>query len=423
MESPELSNTGEKRPPPVNETSELARRAQELALRVAQLENDVAARTQSQAEMRAALEDAAAERERLLHRAAENARVLETVRQQFRDATAQRESLKAEWAALEATTAWKLTAMIRGVQRFFFRQKRSLSKRWRDAAHRVLRRAVAWHPTKSLRELHESAGLVRASGLLDEKWYKTEYADCVGGKTDLVLHYLRHGVTQGCDPNLYFDTRWYLERNSDAAAGMNPLVHYLTAGWKEGRDPGPIFSIAAYLRENPAVSAAGREPLADYLARRRENPALPPHPPDAATALAPAPRPGHACLAEVPAGPRICFIGHDADAEFLDLVRWLKTNTNLDFRVVLLSDGPLSPQFVEVAPLLIAKNSADADAFAAELLNFCDQRIDLIYGNTEVTALGIPILKAMPNFEAPRIVSAIRSVLAAAKRDRFSKTP
>ena len=413
MESPEFSSSGEKRPPSVNDP-----RAQELARRVAQLENDVAARAQSQAEMRAALEDAAAERERMLDRAAENARVLETVRQQFRDATTQRESLKAEWAALEATTAWKLTAAIRGVQRFYFRQKRSLGKRWRDAAHRILRRAVAWHPTKSLRALHESAELIRASGLLDEKWYQAEYADRVGAKSDPVLHYLSHGATQDCDPNLYFDTRWYLERNSEAAAGRNPLVHYLTTGWKEGRDPGPLFSIGAYLCENPAVSAAGREPLADYLARHRENPALPPHPP--AVALAPDPRPSQPCRAEVPAHPRICFIGQAADAELLDLVRWLKANTNLDFRVVLLSDGP---QFAEVAPLLIAKNAAGTEAFTAELLTFCDRRIDLIYGNTEVGALDIPIVKAMPKLEAPRIVSAIRSALAVAKRDCLSKTP
>ena len=174
----------------------------------------------------------------------------------------------------------------------------------RRPAHRILRWATEWHPTRSLRELHQSTELVRASGLLDAAWYKTQYADRVGAKSDAILHYLRHGVSLGCDPNPYFDARWYVERNPDAVAGMNPLLHYLTAGWKEGRDPSPLFSIAAYLRENPDVSATGREPLADYLARRRKNPATP-------APNVPAP-------AEV-AGtrPRICFTGHaGAETDF-----------------------------------------------------------------------------------------------------------
>ena len=292
MESPQLSRTGEKLSPSASLTPlpapDPARRLRELAAengalaalaetlksRAAQLEADVAVRAQSLNEMRAALEDSAAERQRLVDRAAEAARVLDTVRQQFRDATSERESLRAEWAALQQTSAWKLTALIRGVQRFFTRQKRSLAKRRRDAAHRILRWATAWHPTKNLRELHRSAALVRASSLIDAAWYRVKYADRVGGKTDLVLHFLRHGVEQGCDPNPFFDTRWYLDTNPDAA-DVNPLVHYLTTGWKEGRDPSPLFSIENYLRENPEVDAAGSEPLADYLARRRSNPSTP----------------------------------------------------------------------------------------------------------------------------------------------------
>ncbi len=288
MESPELSRIGEKLSPSVSASHALARRLDELTAetrslaalverwksRAAELESDVAARSQSQTEMRAALEDSAAERERLLERAAEVARVLDAARQQSREATAERESVRADWAALQATTAWKLTALIRGIERFSTRQKRSFGKRRRDAAHSILRWATSWHPTKSLRELHQSAALIRASSLLDAAWYRVEYADRVSAKTDFVLHFLRHGVTQGCDPNPFFDTRWYVERNPDAAE-VNPLVHYLTAGWKDGRDPSPLFSIESYLRDNPEVAAAGSEPLADFLARRRSNPSLP----------------------------------------------------------------------------------------------------------------------------------------------------
>jgi glycosyltransferase involved in cell wall biosynthesis len=111
--------------------------------------------------------------------------------------------------------------------------------------------------------------------------------------------------------------------------------------------------------------------------------------------------------------PRICLLGHDAaragaQMVLLHLVRWLKENTNLDLRVVLLGDGPLSPQFAEVAPVLFKGNATDSEAFAAEVLNFCDQRIDLLYGNTAVAArvydslaaLGVPILTHVHELEA-----------------------
>ena len=65
-----------------------------------------------------------------------------------------------------------------------------------------------------------------------------------------LVHYLERGVSEGCDPNPLFDSRWYLQRNPDvAAAGMNPLLHYLRFGAAEKRDPHPLFSMAWYLQQ------------------------------------------------------------------------------------------------------------------------------------------------------------------------------
>ena len=152
------------------------------------------------------------------------------------------------------------------IRKFLTKQSRSARKRKAEMRDIVARMAVRLHWSDSLRELRKHSKLIRESQLLDENWYRTKYSELVTSRTDPVLHYLRSGAAQGCDPNQLFDTRWYLEQNPDvAAAGVNPLLHYVQAGWKEGRQPNLHFHPHLYLEANPDVAAAGVEPLTHYL--------------------------------------------------------------------------------------------------------------------------------------------------------------
>jgi FkbM family methyltransferase len=153
-----------------------------------------------------------------------------------------------------------------GVRKFLTKQSRSARKRRAEMRELLSRAAVRLHWSESLREIRRHSKLIRESQLLDENWYRTKYSELVTSRTDPVLHYLRCGAAQGCDPNQLFDTRWYLEQNPDvAAAGVNPLLHYIQAGWKEGRQPNLHFHPHLYLEANPDVAAAGVEPLSHYL--------------------------------------------------------------------------------------------------------------------------------------------------------------
>jgi lipopolysaccharide biosynthesis protein len=108
--------------------------------------------------------------------------------------------------------------------------------------------------------------LIAASGLFDLAWYLERNADVRAAGVDALVHYLRHGASEGRDPNRLFDGAWYLARNPQVhVAGMNPLVHYLRHGAAEGLDPSESFSSQGYLAYNPDVAAAYMNPLAHYL--------------------------------------------------------------------------------------------------------------------------------------------------------------
>jgi hypothetical protein len=77
---------------------------------------------------------------------------------------------------------------------------------------------------------------------------------------------LHHGWREGCNPNEYFDTEWYLKTYPDVAkAGINPLYHYLKYGWKENRNPCKGFSTCLYLSFNPDAEQSGANPLVHFL--------------------------------------------------------------------------------------------------------------------------------------------------------------
>lgn len=68
------------------------------------------------------------------------------------------------------------------------------------------------------------------------------------------------------NPNRFFDTAWYVQRNPDVAEkSMNPLDHFYVFGAVEGRNPSPRFDTTWYLATNDDVWSSGINPLLHYL--------------------------------------------------------------------------------------------------------------------------------------------------------------
>ncbi len=129
-----------------------------------------------------------------------------------------------------------------------------------DGAHRVI--------SPALRYLHNP--------LFDASFYRARY-DLDLSDADLYLHYSHTGRFKSYDPNEYFSTSWYLERNKDVKIlQIDPLDHYFERGANEGRDPGPAFSSWVYWLLNPDVKASGMNPLLHYMLHGRSEGRLAP---------------------------------------------------------------------------------------------------------------------------------------------------
>ena len=110
----------------------------------------------------------------------------------------------------------------------------------------------------------ETYDLILRSGLFDTPWFCGAY----GADTDTALFdWCASGWQKGQQPNLYFDTSWYLSYYKDVAAvGMNPLQHYILHGENEGRRPSLLFEPVWY-RETYGLPP-GELCLAHYLRER-----------------------------------------------------------------------------------------------------------------------------------------------------------
>ena len=129
-----------------------------------------------------------------------------------------------------------------------------------DGAHRVI--------SPAQRYLHNP--------LFDANFYRARY-DLDLSDADLYLHYSHTGRYKSYDPNEYFSTSWYLERNKDVKSlQIDPLDHYFERGANEGRDPGPTFSSWVYWLLNPDVKASGMNPLLHYMLHGRSEGRLAP---------------------------------------------------------------------------------------------------------------------------------------------------
>ena len=77
---------------------------------------------------------------------------------------------------------------------------------------------------------------VEASLLFDPDWYLQTYPDVPVRRGEALAHYMQTGWMEGKDPGPFFNSRQYLEENSDVARrAICPLLHFLGYGLGEGR--------------------------------------------------------------------------------------------------------------------------------------------------------------------------------------------
>jgi glycosyltransferase involved in cell wall biosynthesis len=141
-----------------------------------------------------------------------------------------------------------------------------------------------------------------ATGLFDPQWYLEQNPDVAAAGVDPLEHWLKHGVSEGRNPNAFFDTQWYLQQYPHVAqSGQNPLVHYLRRGADNGSDPSPRFQTELYVQQHRELRDGHQNALAHFLqslpavpnGQPEPSPAVPvPAQPAAATKSLPAP-PSH----------------------------------------------------------------------------------------------------------------------------------
>jgi O-antigen biosynthesis protein len=237
------------------------RRMEELEIAVEALVAARAENTKLDAALTEARRESAERQVALGGRAAE----LTAVRQRVAQAEAAAADLQRELSVMRHSASWRITKPLR-------RMRSGLDIPARRAAWLLGRLCRAMSLRIGGRRLHDycvrfaNFKLIAASGLFDRNWYLERNPDVRASGVNPLRHYIRHGASEGRDPNPLFDSDWYLDQNRDVrAAGVNPLVHYLRHGAAEGRDPNPSFDGDWYLDRNRDVRAAGMNPLRHYL--------------------------------------------------------------------------------------------------------------------------------------------------------------
>ncbi|WP_155774331.1 glycosyltransferase [Burkholderia pseudomultivorans] len=88
--------------------------------------------------------------------------------------------------------------------------------------------------------LAEQISIAESSGLVNKKWYASEYKDIARRGAEPVSHFIRHGAREGRDPGPGFSTKWYVdEYGAEIPEGINPLIHYCLWGKSKGYLPKP----------------------------------------------------------------------------------------------------------------------------------------------------------------------------------------
>ena len=171
---------------------------------------------------------------------------------------------------LKSSLSWRIAALFRLVEYLLSNKANLFPNLTEEAVSLVWRVGVRLRLTRRTKQLHSQIRLIYDSGLFDFPWYRDRYGKMPGAEGHAILHYLRIGTKNGCNPNCLFDTNWYLEQYPEvAAAGINPLIHYIECGAQEGCNPGPHFDTISYLESHPEVRTSRTNPLCHYLLRWR----------------------------------------------------------------------------------------------------------------------------------------------------------
>ncbi len=116
-----------------------------------------------------------------------------------------------------------------------------------------------------------SGGTKAADPLVNAAFYDNQLGATliptgVAAQQQAAASYDATGWQKGLNPDAFFDTKYYLNHNTDvAAAHLDPLLHYEQYGWHEGRDPSAQFSTTKYLAAYSDVRAAALDPLLHYV--------------------------------------------------------------------------------------------------------------------------------------------------------------
>ncbi len=275
------------------------------------------------------------------------------------------------------------------------------------------------------------------SAEFDIAYYRSNHSDVSAlcekaPDTDLVEHYIRHGVHLGYNPTGWFDGAQYLAANPDVASSkMNPffhylkygrlegrkvvapidqislerfatikphfdsdfyarqypdivaaglapdemILHYLRTGWLEYRDPSPRFSTRDYLSLNADVRQAGINPFWHYVAFGGAEQ-----------------RVGRAQLEarrfNKSHSPRILFVGHSgnpagAEIMLLDVIEWYAHNTSYEIDILILAPGPLVNRYQKYGRVFCLWEGESTANNA--LLEWLQPSYDYIYLNTVVS--------------------------------------
>lgn len=263
-------------------------------------------------------------------------------------------------------------------------------------------------PAQRLRRLR--AALMTEMGLLDEAFYALH----APGVTDVLGHYLDHGMAEGRIPNPFFDPRAYVSANPDIAeGGLDPVIHYALFGWKEGRAASG-FDPAHYLAQQTApLPHAEMAPFVHFLNVGRPA-GLSPLPEAAVLASDAAAAPA------MPSRGTVVIVIHEAEVGGAPaLIRWFATwliaHSRFDVRFIALNGGNLAHLFRDIAPMLVL-SELPKKRRAGAITDFVGEDVRVVVINSVASGnflrdydLGAPVVSYI--HELPKILNMFRSDL------------
>lgn len=101
----------------------------------------------------------------------------------------------------------------------------------------------------------------------------------------------------------------------------------------------------------------------------------------------------------------VLFVSHDAGAAgaqtvLLNITKWFKSHTDIQFKILCLGGGDLYPKFLELADTLVLSNYLDLSGreekqLAEYILEFICEKPDLVYANSVASGKAFAVLKKL----------------------------